>query len=69
MEQVSNVSRSPAYVGKMVIFFTPNGEIKLVLGNQQLKVTPTELRAMFDLWVQIAAAFEIGSTNGNGAKA
>lgn len=66
MEQVNDVSRSPAYVGKMVIFFTPTGEIKLVVGNQQLKVEPEELRAMFDLWVQIAAAFEV---NGNGNNA
>ena len=39
------------------------------MGNQRLRVNPEELKTMFDLWVQIAAAFEPGSMNGNGAKA
>ena len=71
MEQVGSNRQnvSPSYIGKMIIFFTPSGEILLSLGNQRLRVNPEELKTMFDLWVQIAAAFEPGSMNGNGAKA
>ncbi|MGZ3642392.1 MAG: hypothetical protein ACXVCM_00925 [Ktedonobacteraceae bacterium] len=50
-------------------FFTPEGEIKLVTGNQQMKVTLAELKGMFDLYAQIAAAFTPDGANGNGAKA
>ncbi|MGZ3627262.1 MAG: hypothetical protein ACXWPS_14565 [Ktedonobacteraceae bacterium] len=69
MEQVGSNRQnvSPSYIGKWVIFFTPNGEILLHLGNQRLQVTPTELKAMFDLWTQIAAAFTPEGMNGNGA--
>lgn len=58
----------PSYIGKLIIFFTPEGEIKLITGNQQMKVTLEELKGMLELYAQITAAFEVGSTNGNGAK-
>ena len=70
MEQVGNSRQnvSPSYVGKMIVFFTPDGEILLHMGNQRLRVNPDELKGMFDLYTQIAAAFTPDGTNGNGAK-
>ena len=48
MQQVTNYvvkNTSPAYVERIVLFFTPSGNVAIRIGNTMLQATPEEALA------------------------